>query len=150
MLLVRHAEKQTGPDPSLSEEGRVRALALRELLISAGVDVLVASQFKRTSETLQPLADTLGLEIVIRPLDTADVGASAREVVRGLADEFVGQTILIAGHSNTIPAMASALTGEEMPEFDERDYDNLLILSPMDGAASRAVRLHFGAPDGVD
>ena len=147
-FLVRHAEKQTGSDPSLTPEGQARAEALREALRDAGVQHLVASQFARTQQTTQPLAEALGLPVETRPLDTADAVASARHVIRALADDYRGQTVLVAGHSNTIPAMIGALMGTEMPEWDERDYDNLIVVI-LDGDTPRLIRARYGAPDPV-
>ncbi len=150
VFLVRHAEKQTGQDPSLTDEGRDRALALRDMLLSYDVEVLVASQFKRTAETLLPLSEMLGIEVHVRPLDTADIATSARAVVRALVEEFQGQTIVIAGHSNTIPVMASALVGIEITEFDERDYDKLLIVRAAPGGEVQLVVRNYGLPDPVE
>ena len=150
VVLVRHAEKQGGTDPSLSEDGVARATALRDVLLHAGVDALFSSQFRRTVETLEPLADTLGLEVEPRPLESSDVKSSAREVMLLLAEQFRGQTIVIAGHSNTIPTMASALTGMEIEDYDERDYDNLLIVVLNPGSEPQLIRSKYGAPDGFD
>ena len=148
-FLVRHAEKQAGADPSLTPEGQARATALHDALMEARVDHLVASQFARTQETVQPLADALGFAVETRPLDTADVMGSARAVVLALAEEYRGKTVLVAGHSNTIPAMVGALMGTEMDEWDERDYDNLMIvILPSDGTP-RLIRAHYGAMDPV-
>ncbi|NNF57102.1 MAG: histidine phosphatase family protein [Rhodothermaceae bacterium] len=148
-FLVRHAEKQAGSDPSLTPEGRARATALRDALIEAHVDHVVASQFARTRETAQPLADTLGLPVEARPLDTADVVASAQAVVLALAENYRGQTIVVAGHSNTIPAMVGALMGTDLPEWDERDYDNLMIVLLPPDEPPQLIRARYGAPDPV-
>lgn len=150
IILVRHAEKETGQDPSLNADGQVRARALRDALLDADVEALFASQFKRTSETVQSLADTLGLSVEIRPLDSSDVPASARAVAAALAEEYRGHTIVIAGHSNTIPVMASALSGVEIDNLDERDYDNLLIVVLPPNNDPQLIRAKYGAGDVID
>lgn len=150
VILVRHAEKQTGSDPSLSEAGVARAMTLRDHLVQSNVDVLVASQFKRTSETLQPLADATGLEIIVRPIDPANPHQSARETVLELVGEFSGKRIVIAGHSNTVPAMAGALINQDLDDLNERDYDKLyVIVVPAEGD-TRLTRMNYGEPDDID
>ena len=65
-----------------------------------------------------------------------------------LAREHAGRTILIAGHSNTIPAMVNALTDLTLPDLDDTDYDGLYIVV-LDGAGARLVRGQVGAPDPI-
>ncbi|MDX1440592.1 MAG: phosphoglycerate mutase family protein [Rubricoccaceae bacterium] len=150
VILVRHAEKESGQDPSLNAAGQSRALALRDSLLAYDIDVLVASQFKRTAETLEPLATTLGLTVIVRPLESSAAAASARSVALQLVEEFAGRTIVVAGHSNTVPAMVSALAGRPMSELDERDYDNLFIVRFAPGGEPGFLHLRYGEPDGVE
>ena len=70
-ILLRHAEKEVASDPkapaaadpALSKEGEERAQALLRLLSRAGVTHLFASEYRRTKETLLPLAEARSLEI---------------------------------------------------------------------------------------
>jgi broad specificity phosphatase PhoE len=148
-LLVRHAEKQTGDDPALTAEGRARAAALRDALIEAGVQHVVASQFRRTQQTVQPLAEALGLPVETRALDPANAGASAEALILTLAEAYRGQTVLVAGHSNTIPAMLGVLLDQDLPDWDERDYDNLIVVIVAPDASAQLIRARYGAADPV-
>lgn len=147
IVLVRHAEKAATPaaDPGLTDAGRARALALADALDRAGVEVLVASQFRRTVDTLAPLAARLGEEVRVAPLE-GDPAEAAHALALDLLEEYPGRTVVVAGHSNTIPSMVSALTGEPMADLADTDYDGLYVVVH-DGARARLVRAQVGAPD---
>ncbi len=64
VIVVRHAEKvDNSADPDLSEAGKARAVLLSRLLGATEVSALFSSQYKRTQQTLLPLATKLNLEI---------------------------------------------------------------------------------------
>ncbi|HYE58136.1 MAG TPA: histidine phosphatase family protein [Rhodothermales bacterium] len=149
IFLVRHAERAPGQgDVPLSEVGRLRALALRDSLLRRGVSAIVVSQWRRTADTAQPLAEATGVPVTARPLDMFDVKGSARAVAMALAAEHAGRTVLVVGHSNTIPAMVSALTGTERADLNDGDYDGLYVVRITGGQAT-VTRLRYGADDGV-
>jgi phosphohistidine phosphatase SixA len=109
VFLLRHAETAAptggGGDPELSEPGKARAQQLARLLGKAGVTHLFASEYARTQATLAPLAGALGLKV-----ETVPAGESARQVaaLRALPP---GSVAVVAGHSNTVPALVEALGG---------------------------------------
>ncbi len=155
VFLVRHAEKEAEPreDPGLTAEGAARAEELARVLGKAGVTHLFSSDFRRTRLTLAPLAERTGLEVVTR--SARDVEGLV-QVLRELPD---GAVAVVAGHSNTVPAVAAGLGAElaDLHEYpyglalEESDYDRLpLVLLPPRGAqgAARALELRYGAPDG--
>ena len=119
--LVRHAEKAVDgtEDPDLSDEGKQRATKLASMLKDKHVERLYATNYKRTQQTLQPLADSLNLEIKI--YDHRD----AASIERMIAD-CRGKTAVIAGNSNSTPKLANILINEEIyPELDESDYTKM-------------------------
>ena len=63
VILVRHAEKAATPanDPGLTQAGLNRALALAHAAGSTDAAAIFVSQFKRTKQTVKPLAAALGL-----------------------------------------------------------------------------------------
>lgn len=83
---------------------------------------LVASEYKRTQETLKPLAGRTGLPVDVR--DAADVDALADELEKSADGTFV----IVAGHSNTIPELISALGGGSKPVIDEDEYSRVFVL----------------------
>ena len=118
LYLVRHGEKQAGEDPALTPEGKARAMRLAALMEAAGVERVYSTDTKRTRETTAPTAEGVESDVVIYDADKADAFASMLKSQRGV--------VLVVGHSNTIPGLASALTGrDEGDEFDESQYDSL-------------------------
>ena len=64
VLVLRHAEKASGGvDPPLSSQGQMRAQELVQVAGEAGVTAIYATQFIRTQQTAQPLADHLNLNV---------------------------------------------------------------------------------------
>jgi broad specificity phosphatase PhoE len=142
VLVVRHAEKEwEDGDPPLSEVGRERAEALLRLTEESGVSVLFGTQYTRTTQTLEPIAERLGLEILVH-----DAGDSEGLATRILA-EHAGRVVLVSGHSNTVPEIVAALGAPEPDPIDDAEYDNLYVVSVNSaGGEATVLHLHFGLP----
>ena len=126
VVLVRHAERAEEPkaDPVLSEDGVKRAERLAAMLRFSGVTHLVASEFQRTQQTLAPLA--LAASVRVQVAKAAD-SAAAQSAVETLPR---GSLIVIAGHSNTVPAIAKLLTGGNAEiKMAETDFDRLFVVT---------------------
>lgn len=139
-ILVRHAEKAADGtrNPPLNEAGEARTQLLAEMLSSQSVDALYATPFKRTTSTLQPLAEKLGMDI--SPYDPAD----GKAWLDTLLEKHRGGTLVIAGHSNTVPVLANALLDEErFQQFDDNDYSNLIIIMVDADGNGKLVQLRF-------
>jgi 2,3-bisphosphoglycerate-dependent phosphoglycerate mutase len=119
-ILVRHAEKEVGStDPSLSPAGQQRALALTRILEQQKVDAIYSTNFNRTKDTVKPLADTKGITIQTYEKEP-DIDRLQK----------TGGTVVICGHSNTIPTLANKLLGkQQFANFTDDDYGNLLIIN---------------------
>lgn len=147
IFVVRHAERAsaTDRDSPLDAAGRERARALAGALGDAGVDAIYTSQFVRTRDTAAPLAERLGVEITVHPV--ADAEASSREIASRVLAEHPGGTVLIVGHSNTVPLIVEALGGDDVGPLDDADYDNLFIVVVRAPGEVGTTRARFGAPD---
>ncbi|MFB3431333.1 phosphoglycerate mutase family protein [Phycisphaerales bacterium ac7] len=144
VLVTRHAEKaQYSADPSLSQRGAQRAQALSLLPIAQGTETIITTQFKRTIETAQPLAERLGVESRV-------VNATARpDALRALADDIragaMKGTVLVVGHSNTVPMIITELGGPQDIFLSEEDFGDLFILSlDADGNFAGIERTRYG------
>ena len=149
MILVRHAEKasETEDDPPLSAVGRARAEALADALRHAGVTRVIVSHRRRTGETAEPL--TRALHIVP---DTVPVGSSVPDHVKEVARRVrLGRrgTMLVVGHSNTIPGIVTALTGVPLPDLCDPEYATLFVVALPRSGPGRFARTRFGADDGA-
>jgi 2,3-bisphosphoglycerate-dependent phosphoglycerate mutase len=155
VLLVRHAEK--GPrqpddrDTPLSTLGITRAITLAHVAQKAGVTAIYATQFTRTQQTVQPLADFLKLEI------------TTEDSVETLVNDLIlakhrGDVVLVASHSGSIgdpghavPGIIEALGGQDCRGF-VGEYDNLYIVSRDANDANKInlVNLQYGRSSGPE
>lgn len=126
IILVRHAEKADGniQDPPLSDAGQIRAQKLNDFLSDTEIDALYATPFKRTTQTLKVIGKTQDIEIQnYDPFDNS--------FLKPLTSS--GKTIVIAGHSNTIPEMVNSLiNSEKYQTISESDYGKIWILTFID------------------
>ncbi len=122
VYLVRHAEKQAGANPSLTAGGKTRADQLAERLAGAELQYIHSTNYRRTLETAAPVAQEFGLDVQL--YDPRDLPAFARQV------KEQGGRHLVVGHSNTTPALVSALGGDPGTPIDEKsEYDRLYIVT---------------------
>jgi phosphohistidine phosphatase SixA len=146
VLVVRHAEK-AGPtgDVPLSEAGRARALALVPIGRAAGVSAIITTQFQRTRQTAAPLADALGITAEVANVQ-GTVPDHASAIAAMVKQRHAGQSVLVVGHSNTVPAIVHALGGSKRPDICDEIYDDLFtVIVAADGSA-RVVHGRYGTP----
>jgi broad specificity phosphatase PhoE len=138
VVIVRHAEKATDDprDPTLSAEGQARAEALAATLAGAGLDAAYATQYRRTRLTAGPAAAAAGIEVQVRPIDATTMPTYEADLVRDLRALPPGSTALVVGHSNTVPALVEALSGQDAADMPETEFDRYtVILLPASGDA---------------
>jgi broad specificity phosphatase PhoE len=131
LILVRHAERQpsTSPDddPPLTDEGKARAQRLASLLAKAEIRAVFTTRFRRTQDTAKPLADLLHLTPIVES-DTLPLIAKLRT--------HDDETVLVVGHSDTVPQIIKAFGGPTVT-IDDDAFDDLFVLSPATGALTR-------------
>ncbi|MEJ6519907.1 phosphoglycerate mutase family protein [Shewanella bicestrii] len=143
IILVRHAEKADAPagDPTLSDDGHARALALVSALQRTQISQLIATQYQRTQQTLLPMSSERHLPITVvaaeKPLE-----AHIQQIVEQV--HAVKGNSLIAGHSNTVPLIIKALGGPDIPTIAEDDYSQLFLLSIHDGQPASLISTRYG------
>ncbi len=173
VYVVRHAEKGEGKDPDLTGLGLMRAAALRDLLRSVPLDAVIVTDLCRTAQTGQPSATAHDLGLTVLPVTGAEDALTAcmppverkpaflpsaddhaRAVARA-ALAHPGGTVLVAGHSNTVPAILEAL-GAPPPcpplELDDEGrcwlphdgFDDLFVVT-VGGTRADWARLRYGA-----
>ncbi len=141
IILIRHAEKKiepTNPDPDLAPEGVERAQEIARVFGDAGINTIYATQYKRTQQTVKPLSDRTGI-----PVTLLDANQN-NELLKRIQTTYRGQTIFIAGHNNTVPAMLSELSGETYPVIPESEYDNLYIVTIYRFGKAKVIKLKYG------
>ena len=141
VILIRHAEKKiepNNPDPDLAPEGLQRAQEIARAFGNAGVNTIFATQYRRTQQTVKPLSERTGVPVTLLDANRTD------ELVKRIQTSLRGQTIFIAGHNNTVPAIASALSGESFPVIPESEYDNLFIVTIYRFGKAKVLKLKYG------
>lgn len=143
VYLVRHAEKQISSgemmskDPDLTAPGVARAKDLARLLQDAGIQYVYSSDYKRTRNTAQPIADLLGLEVQIYD------PRKSEELVQQIQSN--AGRYLVVGHSNSTPNLVKLLGGEAgEPIDDATEYDRLYTMVLQDGVAPVTLRTRYG------
>ena len=141
IIIVRHAEK-VGQSDSLSAAGVTRAQELARALRTANVRAIYHSDTKRTRDTAAPLADAMHIKPEQYP------AKEVKPLIEGILRDHAGQTVLVVGHSNTVPMIVAAAGGPTMTDIADNEFDGLfLIYVPQrDGGASTLTRLEYGSP----
>ena len=135
IYLVRHAEKvDSSRNAGLTELGKLRAQAFAKLLQGAQLTHVFSTPYVRTRNTAAPTASLHQLEIEEYDAD------NAKEFARKLTT-WSG-TVLVVGHSNTIPDLVNRLTGENFEDLDERVYDKVYIVKYEDNLYSSLEIIH--------
>lgn len=141
LFLVRHAEKaQDGSaDPPLTPAGTARAEELAYMLGHIELDAIYSTPYVRTRQTVLLTAENKDLEVKL-------YAPGEKDFLKKILETYSGGIVLIAGHSNTIPALANELAGGPLfDDLDESVYDNLFIaIVPIDGKPL-IHRMRFGA-----
>lgn len=123
VYLVRHAERLNDSDTtSLSDAGVARAMILAALVRESGIKKVFVTEKHRTGQTAAPTADFLHMEAV--------------EIAGHLVDTLVdsikankGATILVVGHSDTVPAIMRRLGIHPAPAIGRDVFDDLFIVT---------------------
>ncbi len=144
VFVVRHAEKISDEDERLSEAGRTRAARLSAMLRRSGITAIYSTDTDRTLGTARPLAEALGLKIAIYETGKwPDGRIDAVPFVERLRREAPRGTVLVVGHSNTVPPILSALGCGEPVTIEGDEYDNLFIVVPKESGKAALVRLRY-------
>ena len=143
IVIMRHAEKPDDPsDPNLSPAGQDRAKALvvwypetfdtPDFIFAAAI----SKHSERPVQTVQPLAEALGLELHVPYADENFTGLAEALLIK---PKFDGKTILVCWHHGHIPGLMQALGAPEgsYPNAWVPTVFNLVLVTDFsDGAPS--------------
>ena len=139
VILIRHAERLATPgnnDPHLSAAGKSRARLLLHVLGQAKVSAIYTSEFIRTKETAQPLAAALGLS----PIEATDT----KDIKTDILLNHAGKTVLVVGHTNTVPELIGLFGDNSGHEIAENEFDNMFVATVLGEDRVRVTRLKYG------
>ncbi|HAU66845.1 MAG TPA: hypothetical protein DCW52_00450 [Gammaproteobacteria bacterium] len=124
VYLVRHAEKHLdqGKDPGLTQVGVNRSMRWADVFSNQVLDTIYSTDTKRTRNTALPITESQNKQVVLMeamPTNLVEIIAKHR-----------GQSILMVGHSNTLPGLVNAMIGEERyADLDESNFSTLFIVT---------------------
>ncbi len=127
IVLVRHAEKAAAQsdmsaDPELSAEGKLRAQRLVKKVGKYRPKEIYSTDFKRTRDTVAPLAAKRNVQIQV--YDPRKAAELADKIMRSPS-----KRILVSGHSNTVPSLANLLGKKELfKNLDESEYTVMWVI----------------------
>jgi broad specificity phosphatase PhoE len=118
IYVMRHLHTPAGvSDPDLTDEGKKYAAAVSHSFQRDPPDVIYVSSTKRAQQTAAPLAERLKLTPKIYdPRDTPGLIASV---------SAESGTVLIVGHSNTVPDIVQKLGGQRPDDLSHEDFGDI-------------------------
>lgn len=130
IIALRHAEKfqDKSKNPPLSSPGLKRAESLSDLARIFPIKAIYSSDFKRTRQTATPLSRASGRAINI------EFGAKQYEALyTDIKDKHKGSTVVVFGHSNTIPKLVNHIIGKQhFGNLKEDDFDKIFFVELQD------------------
>lgn len=145
IVLVRHAERvaEGGSDPQLSPEGQARAHALASGLADEKLALVLTSPLARTRQTGEPAARAAGLTVTPISLEGGSAAHVAR-VAEAARQAPAEATVLVIGHSNTVPEIAKALGDTAAQPMSECEFDRMTVIR-LTGDGARVSHARYGA-----
>jgi len=117
VVIVRHAETEYD---GLTPLGEKRAKTLARILQDSGVSAVFSTPTPRAKETV----DNLGIPIQ----EYGYSGPGIQDLASLIKEQYIGKTVLVAGHSNTIPQTIEALGPISAPPIDPQEHNDLFIV----------------------
>jgi len=124
IFLIRHTETLDDGtrDPVLSEKGIERANKWAEVLGQEKIDLVYATDLKRTQALARIIANSQGIEKIITYQRDIDIETFLKVIK--------GKTVMVSGHSNTTPFIVNKIIREEKyQQIEDADYGNLFIVN---------------------
>jgi broad specificity phosphatase PhoE len=140
IIVLRHAPKANMPkkenaavyppsemsrkDPPLNSVGTAKAQAYTELSDLYNISGIYSTNLRRTKDTVMPLSEKIGVKIdtTIKPFDY-------QAQLKSILDHHLNKTVVIVGHSNTVPGFINyLLPAEQMPDLAHDAYSDIFIL----------------------
>lgn len=141
VVVVRHAEKGNDDprDPTLAPAGVERAHALARLLAGTDLAAAYATQYRRTRLSAEPSAAQAKLAVQALPINASNAANYAADLRRRILAKHAGRTVLIVGHSNTVPEIVEVLSGQASTDMPETEFDRLTTVILSDDGRARVL-----------
>jgi broad specificity phosphatase PhoE len=154
VYLVRHAERADEPrqDPPLTEKGTLRSQELARVLRNANIKAIFTSQFSRTKLTAEPVAKQANVALTsislsVNPSNPRLISEQSTAEVANKILERAGESVLVVGHSNSIPDLIKMLGGDVAPAIDDKKFDDLFVVTVYAKGKAKVAHVKYGSAD---
>ena len=154
VYLVRHAERADEPrqDPPLTEKGTARSQELARVLANANIKAVFSSQFLRTKQTAEPLAkhanvSVTSISLSLNPSNPRQISEQSTTEVANKILERAGESVLVVGHSNSLPDLIKTLGGDVTPVIDEKKFDDLFVVTVYAKGKAKVAHMKYGSAE---
>ncbi len=143
VFVLRHAEYDVisgvpNQGLHLNSLGVARAEQLGKVLCDADVNEIFVSDFVRTQETAQELATNMSLAPIIYS------NSNIQNIVQQIKTNYIGKTIVIVGHSNTVPQIINEfILGSPVINIDY-EFHNLFVITLCGSYGENLLNLWYG------
>ena len=130
IYIMRHLNTPAGTtDPDLTSEGQLNALLMVNWFKRDRPAVIYVSSTKRAQQTAAPLARSLNITPKIyNPANTAALIAAVSRETR---------TVLVVGHSNTVPDIINGFGGQRPAPLVHEDFGDIWRIDGRSRATER-------------
>ena len=70
----------------------------------------------------------------------------ALQVKNDILSNHAGQTVLVIGHSDTVPDLINQLGAGSVPVINDSEFDNLFVVKVFSQGRASVTRLKYGNP----
>ena len=134
IIVLRHApkakpletekESNNRKDPPLNTLGLTKAEAYADFADLYSISAIYSTNLRRTKDTVRPLSEKTGVKI-----DTSIKPFDYQAQIQSILTNHKNKTVVIVGHSNTVPGFINhLLPNENMPDLAHDAYDDIFIL----------------------
>lgn len=115
---MRHLQAESGDDPGLTETGRRDAQLLASWFGNSGQpNAIFVTRYRRSQETAAAVAARLGIHPIVYDPSNNDALVEAVKASGG--------TILVVGHSNTVPDIVERLGGARPAPIQHHEHGDI-------------------------
>ncbi len=156
LIIVRHCERDPGLDPPLNAEGSIRAQKLVEVCRENGVTAIYAPSLQRNQQSVQPLADALGIKAhFYSDLEMADTKAFANNFVNTVLANHAGEVVMWNGNTGPVTDTQSGNLQELYARLGGTirapvRYQDLFIAVIPDEGPVHFIKTEYGGPSSLD
>ncbi|AUD78753.1 phosphoglycerate mutase [Kangiella profundi] len=134
VFVMRHLPKEVShelppnKDPELSILGKKMAIQLAELSFMNQIDAAFSTDYLRTRQSINPSAQKYDFDVYSYDPRNNQL------LVERVYKEFCGKSIMIIGHSNTVPSLVTSFGGSFEVSFagENLNHDTEIFLAEND------------------